>query len=46
MAGRADIVTKSLAHDGSKNVPGPWTLDARSLLPSVGVARPPGVVGS
>jgi hypothetical protein len=37
---------KSLAHQDSKKVAGPWTVDARSLLPFVGDAGPFGVVGS
>ena len=40
-AGRADIVTKSRAHQGSKNVHGPWTVEESSLLPSGGAASPP-----
>ena len=40
-AGRADIVTKSRAHEASKNVHGPCVVDDSSLLPLGGVAGPP-----
>jgi len=43
---RADMVTKSRAHQGSKNVPGPCTVAESSLLPLDGAARPPGLEGS
>ena len=43
--GRADIVMKSRAHDGVKNVAGPWMLPLSSLEPLAGVASPCGVVG-
>jgi Domain of unknown function (DUF1707) len=44
--GRADIVTKSRAHHGSKNVHGPCLVVASSLLPLDGAARPPGLAGA
>jgi hypothetical protein len=43
---RADMVTKSRAHAGSKNVCGPCTVEATSLVPSAGAARSPGASGS
>lgn len=45
-AGRADIVTKSRAQEGSKKVAGPWTVVATSLVPFVGDAVPFAVAGS
>ena len=45
-AGRADIVMKSRAQEGLKNVAGPCTVEESSLLPSDGVARPRAVRGS
>lgn len=44
--GRADIVTKSRAHHGSKNVHGPCSVVASSLLPLGGAARPRGLAGA
>jgi len=46
MAARADIVTKSRAHHGSKKVHGPCLVVARSLLPLRGAARPRGLAGA
>jgi Domain of unknown function (DUF1707) len=45
-AGRADIVMKSRAHRGSKNVHGPCAVVASSLLPLRGVASPRGFAGA
>ncbi len=41
-AWRADMVTKSRAHAGSKKVAGPWTLAGRRLVPLAGEAGVPG----
>ena len=38
---RADIVTKSRAHEAVKNVHGPCTVAGSSLLPLAGAAKPP-----
>jgi len=43
---RADIVMKSRGHVDSKNVQGPCTVDAMSLLPFDGDARPFATGGS
>jgi len=45
-ADRADTVTKSRAHEGSKKVDGPCSVAPSSLLPLEGAAMPPGVGGS